>query len=199
MANHQDIDRAARAAREALKAHDLERATQSVAELAGLEKSFATLAKQATDPAQKLMAEEWGANAATYHQDLKRELDALSLDMMDPQFAERARQREADKASREAADRAKAADFLSNLGGPFAALAGLANAGAQSAQKAAAKLGVPVPGGEQDVPCPSCQTANPKRAKFCMECGKPMARRCGSCGADLGKAKFCPECGTKAP
>ena len=52
---------------------------------------------------------------------------------------------------------------------------------------------------KRKVSCPSCATPHPKRAKFCMECGKPMARRCGACGADLGKAKFCPECGAKAP
>lgn len=33
-------------------------------------------------------------------------------------------------------------------------------------------------------------------AKFCVECGRPVAPRCEGCGADLpGGAKFCPQCG----
>ncbi len=43
--------------------------------------------------------------------------------------------------------------------------------------------------------CPRCQTENPPRAKFCLECGAPLTARCASCGAQLPPgAKFCTEC-----
>ncbi len=48
--------------------------------------------------------------------------------------------------------------------------------------------------------CPSCGAGNPKRAKFCVECGGKLAEKgkCPKCGAEVtGKAKFCPECGEK--
>jgi len=44
--------------------------------------------------------------------------------------------------------------------------------------------------------CASCGHTNPERAKFCLECGAPIAARCPSCGTDLlPAAKFCLECG----
>ena len=43
--------------------------------------------------------------------------------------------------------------------------------------------------------CPQCQTENPPRAKFCLECATPLLRRCVNCGTQLPvAAKFCPEC-----
>jgi class 3 adenylate cyclase len=45
--------------------------------------------------------------------------------------------------------------------------------------------------------CSSCGTALPSGAKFCAECGVPVATTCRSCGSDLVPGqKFCPECGT---
>lgn len=45
--------------------------------------------------------------------------------------------------------------------------------------------------------CPSCGAENAEKAKFCNECGTPMARICGSCGErNAPQAKFCNECGT---
>jgi class 3 adenylate cyclase/tetratricopeptide (TPR) repeat protein len=47
------------------------------------------------------------------------------------------------------------------------------------------------------VECGSCGHANPERAKFCLECGAPIALRCASCGTELpANARFCLECGT---
>ena len=44
--------------------------------------------------------------------------------------------------------------------------------------------------------CTVCGHANPERVKFCLECGTPVAARCGSCGCELSSAaKFCGECG----
>src|SRR6266536_412404 len=44
--------------------------------------------------------------------------------------------------------------------------------------------------------CPLCGAENPRRARFCMECGSPIQRRCHSCGAEhASRAKFCPDCG----
>ena len=43
--------------------------------------------------------------------------------------------------------------------------------------------------------CPRCQTENPPRAKFCLECAAPLAARCANCGTPLpATAKFCLEC-----
>lgn len=54
----------------------------------------------------------------------------------------------------------------------------------------------------QSAPCPSCQAANSPGAKFCQNCGQPMAPpkvHCTNCGHELSPgAKFCPECGTPA-
>ena len=45
--------------------------------------------------------------------------------------------------------------------------------------------------------CPRCQQDNPPQAKFCLECGTPLALRCPSCGTHLpAEAKFCFECAT---
>src|SRR6478735_7877636 len=45
--------------------------------------------------------------------------------------------------------------------------------------------------------CASCGTAAGPGAKFCAECGSPLASGCPGCGADVAPgAKFCPSCGT---
>jgi class 3 adenylate cyclase/predicted ATPase len=44
--------------------------------------------------------------------------------------------------------------------------------------------------------CLRCQQENPPQAKFCLECGAPLALKCSACGTELpAGAKFCPECG----
>lgn len=46
------------------------------------------------------------------------------------------------------------------------------------------------------MPCPQCRHENPAGARFCLECGAPLALRCGSCGTDLpAGAKVCSQCG----
>ena len=54
------------------------------------------------------------------------------------------------------------------------------------------------PAGEavHEIRCANCG-ADVRGAKFCRECGTPVATKCRSCGAETGGAKFCPECGTK--
>jgi class 3 adenylate cyclase/predicted ATPase len=45
--------------------------------------------------------------------------------------------------------------------------------------------------------CPNCSADNIPGAKFCNECGTPLAAGCPSCGAtNKPGAKFCNECGT---
>ena len=45
--------------------------------------------------------------------------------------------------------------------------------------------------------CSSCRFDNREGAKFCNECGAPLALRCSSCGTEnRAGAKFCNECGT---
>jgi len=44
--------------------------------------------------------------------------------------------------------------------------------------------------------CPQCRHDNPADAKFCLECGRRLARACAACGMELpAGAKFCKECG----
>src|SRR5215831_19622493 len=43
--------------------------------------------------------------------------------------------------------------------------------------------------------CSKCGAENPDRAKFCVQCASPCARRCPSCTAENPPtAKFCLEC-----
>src|SRR5262245_30769346 len=43
--------------------------------------------------------------------------------------------------------------------------------------------------------CPKCRHENRPAAKFCEECGAPLARTCPKCGGEVSAtAKFCPEC-----
>lgn len=45
--------------------------------------------------------------------------------------------------------------------------------------------------------CDTCQHDSQSNAKFCSECGAPLARPCPSCGRQqLSTAKYCDECGT---
>ncbi|HWN13089.1 MAG TPA: zinc ribbon domain-containing protein [Candidatus Dormibacteraeota bacterium] len=47
--------------------------------------------------------------------------------------------------------------------------------------------------------CPHCRHENASQAKFCEECGAPLARRCSKCGNTLSaSAKFCQECASPA-
>ncbi|MDX1415533.1 MAG: AAA family ATPase [Candidatus Promineifilaceae bacterium] len=44
--------------------------------------------------------------------------------------------------------------------------------------------------------CPNCQTENPAGAKFCYNCGTPLALSCSNCGTELpAGARFCFNCG----
>jgi hypothetical protein len=36
--------------------------------------------------------------------------------------------------------------------------------------------------------CTGGQAENPARAKFCLECGAPLAAQCAGCGTDLPPA-----------
>jgi class 3 adenylate cyclase len=45
--------------------------------------------------------------------------------------------------------------------------------------------------------CAACGHENREGAKFCLGCGKPLARACANCRAELpASAEFCDECGT---
>jgi class 3 adenylate cyclase/tetratricopeptide (TPR) repeat protein len=47
------------------------------------------------------------------------------------------------------------------------------------------------------VTCPSCGSENVANAKFCVECGAPLALACPSCGTPHAAGqRFCAECGT---
>ncbi len=44
--------------------------------------------------------------------------------------------------------------------------------------------------------CPSCQSENSEAAKFCGDCGAPLANPCPKCGGDNPPGKrFCGDCG----
>ena len=50
---------------------------------------------------------------------------------------------------------------------------------------------------ENETVCPSCNAKTPK-GKFCLECGKPLVKKCPGCGVDVpAGGKFCLECGQK--
>jgi hypothetical protein len=47
------------------------------------------------------------------------------------------------------------------------------------------------------VNCPACHHQNREDAKFCLACGHRFSASCNSCGAELpAGARFCDECGT---
>ncbi|MGE5256259.1 MAG: adenylate/guanylate cyclase domain-containing protein, partial [Hyphomicrobiales bacterium] len=47
--------------------------------------------------------------------------------------------------------------------------------------------------------CPRCQHDYNVEAKFCENCGTPLARNCANCGTTLSAtANFCPQCGRPA-
>ena len=44
--------------------------------------------------------------------------------------------------------------------------------------------------------CPTCQRENPKEARFCNGCGRPLDRACAACGhTNPSDASFCSACG----
>src|SRR5258705_9571746 len=44
--------------------------------------------------------------------------------------------------------------------------------------------------------CPRCQHENLPQVESCEECATPLGRACSNCGGQLfATAKFCPECG----
>lgn len=44
--------------------------------------------------------------------------------------------------------------------------------------------------------CPNCRASAPEGARFCVECGEPLARRCTACGAEAAPHfRFCGQCG----
>lgn len=48
------------------------------------------------------------------------------------------------------------------------------------------------------VVCPKCGKPVLENAKFCLECGSPLASKCPKCGASIPQGgKFCLECGQK--
>src|SRR6266705_4179298 len=47
-----------------------------------------------------------------------------------------------------------------------------------------------------DMHCARCRHDNPEPARFCTECGAPLALSCASCGAPLSEGvRFCGACG----
>jgi predicted RNA-binding Zn-ribbon protein involved in translation (DUF1610 family) len=63
---------------------------------------------------------------------------------------------------------------------------------------AASKPATNVPTTGLSAACPKCGAALLANAKFCLECGAPLARKCPNCGAEVPpNGKFCSECGHK--
>jgi membrane protease subunit (stomatin/prohibitin family) len=55
------------------------------------------------------------------------------------------------------------------------------------------------PAAAATVECRECHSPVRVGAKFCGECGTPMAKHCTNCNAEMSPtAKFCGECGTPA-
>lgn len=52
--------------------------------------------------------------------------------------------------------------------------------------------------GERAPVCPACGKVNEAGARFCDNCGKPLAKKCERCGEmNDGDANFCRNCGEK--
>ncbi|MGH2863044.1 MAG: zinc ribbon domain-containing protein, partial [Solirubrobacteraceae bacterium] len=48
--------------------------------------------------------------------------------------------------------------------------------------------------------CPTCQSAAPDGAKFCIECGTALLSSCSQCGAPHARGqRFCADCGSALP
>src|SRR4029079_14404696 len=44
--------------------------------------------------------------------------------------------------------------------------------------------------------CGRCTAENDPAARFCRDCGAPLAQRCPACGhVNVGSARFCNQCG----
>jgi predicted amidophosphoribosyltransferase len=57
------------------------------------------------------------------------------------------------------------------------------------------------PAASEGSPCPACQQAVPRGARFCAHCGQELIiyNRCPHCSANLAPhARFCPQCGQPA-
>jgi len=68
---------------------------------------------------------------------------------------------------------------------------------AQAPPPPAAAVAQPAPAPAGTIACSNCQSQVQAGAKFCAECGTPMAKHCTNCSASLSPgAKFCAECGT---
>lgn len=53
-------------------------------------------------------------------------------------------------------------------------------------------------GGGGELVCPACGGRNARDARYCDDCGSPMATTCPSCGAtNAADARFCDDCGTE--
>src|SRR5262249_30691482 len=77
-------------------------------------------------------------------------------------------------------------------------IANLAAGSPYQAESGGSSLSALVEGRGQRGPgvrCASCGTENDQGRKFCMECGKPLARACPVCGSpNPPAAKYCGEC-----
>jgi membrane protease subunit (stomatin/prohibitin family) len=84
-------------------------------------------------------------------------------------------------------------------GGAPGGYAGPPPAGPAPVGAAPGQAGLPSAAG---VTCAACQHENPAGAKFCIDCGQPLAvkaQHCTECGTELAPgAKFCGSCGTPA-
>jgi membrane protease subunit (stomatin/prohibitin family) len=64
-------------------------------------------------------------------------------------------------------------------------------------QAAAPSAPAPTTAPAGTVTCASCGAANPAGARFCSNCGKPLALRCASCGTEnAAGSRFCSQCGS---
>ena len=68
----------------------------------------------------------------------------------------------------------------------------------KEAPKEEEKKPVKAPGRQDIAVCSKCGEENPKKAKFCEECGAKLVSKCPKCGEEnKPSAKFCEECGNK--
>jgi len=134
---------------------------------------------------------------------VKERLAEVKVERMDPDYDRRREEKRLAEERRQQEEMEKAKQFLGGgglgdlLGGLMGAIGG---AGAKQAGAGSTAPAVTAGSGAGKA-CSSCGSELKAGAKFCPECGTPVAqeRACSSCGGKLQPgAKFCPECGTKA-
>jgi predicted RNA-binding Zn-ribbon protein involved in translation (DUF1610 family) len=192
MSRREEIEKLNQVACESEDLPTLERTHQQFTQL--LQSMRQNVQSTTDDDVLNLLNEMIGEAESADHE-LKDKIAQIKVDMMDPAYAARKAEREREKAAAQAKAEEMTRKLQEGIGGFFGGLSSALGLGGGSSQPATPSS---TPAAAR---CGQCGAALAANAKFCPECGTPIARekRCSSCNAKLDPgAKFCPDCGTKA-